>query len=264
MKKKRTAAAAATKKRNNNATIDRNNVELLKHKRLTNLFIEKARINDREAVQQLLTSNPKLLEAREHSENTPTALIVAASMGHTDMVNLLLSLGANVNSTTKKGYTAAQCALYYKHKQIVRILEDFQKQDPVFQSIFQAIFTNDIETMTNLIGKHKECIDAHNKRHTNMTPLIYACYLGRDDIAKLLVLSGGSTLRKDLNSLKAIDYVHADTHKELYNALKEAQEKEECARLSHHAPGLLYQYSIVTDEYKTKEKTALAPLPSPF
>ena len=57
------------------------------------------------------------------ADNGCTPLLVASEMGHTDVVRLLLVIGADVSLKTSRGTTALQVATSYGHTEVMSLLE---------------------------------------------------------------------------------------------------------------------------------------------
>ena len=148
---------------------------------------------DVQKVRELLGADRQLLEAM-----TPfgTWLHVAASFGNLDIVQFLVSLGADVN---RKGGTfsggAVNEAASSGHLNVVQYLlscgAEMDVSEPQYNPLFSAIYRGHLAVAQVLI---EEGIDIHvtynGENMKNMDALAFAREWGRTDIAKLLVSRG--------------------------------------------------------------------------
>ena len=81
---------------------------------------EAAANGNEQLVSQLLTVNKSLLDSRDGNEMTP--LHVAAREGKAEVVNLLLSKGADINAQYKNGGTALHLAALNGHREVIKAL----------------------------------------------------------------------------------------------------------------------------------------------
>ncbi|OZC08632.1 ankyrin repeat protein [Onchocerca flexuosa] len=75
---------------------------------------------DLESLKDLISNNPSLLSARD--VDGYTALHRAAYSGHTDIVDYLLSIGANPEWNTNDGWTVLHCAATWSMCEVVALL----------------------------------------------------------------------------------------------------------------------------------------------
>lgn len=73
-------------------------------------------------VKRLLKKSPSLISSRDESHVNSTALHKAAINGRTDVVELLLRSGANINETDDHDWTALHCAVLNTEEDTVRCL----------------------------------------------------------------------------------------------------------------------------------------------
>ena len=86
---------------------------------LMNRFIDAARFNNVSTITDMLNIGMPVDIANERGK---TALMFAASKGHTDVVRLLLQKGADVNKACPRGWTALHEAGYSKNCDVIREL----------------------------------------------------------------------------------------------------------------------------------------------
>ena len=94
-----------------------------------NIFIQYVQSNEKNKVKTVLKYYPEysnatcsLLSQWPFCPIKDTALIVASNNGHTDIVEMLLKAGADVDARNKYGYTALIEASWGSHIDIVRML----------------------------------------------------------------------------------------------------------------------------------------------
>lgn len=117
---------------------------------------------------------PELLELPDSSGFTP--LLQAAGMGHVDLVRFLMEAGADVTKVEALGNSALLLAIRNNHEAILPILADH----PQFL----------------------ELIDLPDR--DGVTPLMFACYAGRDGTVQLLLDGGAEISRVTQNGASAL------------------------------------------------------------
>ena len=94
----------------------------------SDIFIQYVHSNNKEEVKTVLKYYSEYanaicsLSSHIFCPITDTALIVASNNGHTDIVEMLLKAGANVDARNKYGYTALIEASWGSHVDIIRML----------------------------------------------------------------------------------------------------------------------------------------------
>lgn len=105
----------------------------------------------REATAQFALDGGWNVDIKKEDPERPTALHVACAKGHLSIVSLLISRGASINATTRKGLTPLHVACYYKHAPIVEFLldnganiaaRDTQHQTPLHCAVRNSDFHN--------------------------------------------------------------------------------------------------------------------------
>lgn len=135
-----------------------------------------------------------LLEVDAQTEaNHDTALTLACSGGHTELVSLLLSRRANIEHRDKKGFTPLILAATGGHKAVVEILLDHtadieaQSERTKDSALSLACSSGRFEVVELLLSR------GANKEHRNVsdyTPLSLAASGGFVNIIKLLLTHG--------------------------------------------------------------------------
>ncbi|XP_065353147.1 ankyrin repeat domain-containing protein 17 isoform X5 [Cloeon dipterum] len=129
----------------------------------------------------------------ETDSNHDTALTLACAGGHEDLVELLLSRGANIEHRDKKGFTPLILAATAGHEKVVKILLDHhadieaQSERTKDTPLSLACSGGRIEVVSLLLSRNA------NKEHRNVsdyTPLSLAASGGYVNIIKLLLNAG--------------------------------------------------------------------------
>jgi ankyrin repeat protein len=148
-------------------------------------FFNAVKNGDYNKVKQILAAGIDV----DVTEDTKTALMLAAKEGHQNIVKLLLENGANINKKNKSHNTALHFAVFNKHNNIVKLL----------------------------IEKGAE-INA--KGYAGQTPLVLAAEIDNIEAAKLLIQKGADIKAVDHASCTALTYAILHENKELINILK--------------------------------------------
>nr|CCA16679.1 conserved hypothetical protein [Albugo laibachii Nc14] len=136
-------------------------------------------------------------------------LYLAASQGHTHIVQLLLEYGADVNQRTMDGYTALHAACQRNHNKSMRLLLDSHANvDAAGPNNAHAIhFATQyghhelVELLIQFGAKLNVKVD-----DTGLTPLMIASQLGLVEIVTLLVLSGADLDAEDVIGNTALHF----------------------------------------------------------
>ena len=144
---------------------------------------------DHKAIKQCLTdilSTDKINESL--TRNGDTALIVAAGKGHTDIVELLVGAGADVNKADKIGLTALMYAVQDGHADIMKLL-------------------------------FKARADVNQADSGGLTALMLAAEVGDMDIVRLLLEAGADVNKADNDGLTALMLAAKHGHTDIVNVL---------------------------------------------
>ena len=151
---------------------------------------------DTEGVRRILSSGLVNVDCEIGGHETP--LIRASTMGHRDIVQLLLNAGADVNQEIRYKKCMAKSPLmmaaFYNHKDVVKLLIDAgaetDKADNLGMTpLHRAVWQNGVEVVKLLLDNGADVNKAIDD-DAGITPLIYAAFYGYYDVAKLLIDRG--------------------------------------------------------------------------
>lgn len=127
------------------------------------------------AVEQILNKKKKYpnIERKTHGGNTP--LLLACQQSEKEIVEILLSHGADINAHNNKGDSPLMVACRVENQEMIKFL---------------------IQNKANIESKDKE----------GLTPLLWACKKGKKEIFELLLQLNASVDAKDLNGRTALHW----------------------------------------------------------
>ena len=114
----------------------------------------------------------------------------AAYYGHEEIVELLISKGADVNAKRSNGATPLDAAIKNKHTEIAALLRKHGGKTIEELSIHQAAHNGNIEAVKQHLA---DGADVNTKTNLGGTPLNEAAVNGHKEIADLLRKHGGKT-----------------------------------------------------------------------
>lgn len=167
--------------------------------------------------------NTHIINKRKKLSDTP--LHHAAKNGHTDIIELLLSHGANIHAKNEYGGTALQTAVYHKQLAIIELLLqrgayiDEKKNDGT-TSLHTAVEGGDLNVI-ELLLKNKANVDAAiiSSRKDGQTALHMAAEKGRDKIVDLLIKYRATVNAKTKNGVTPIWIATQHGHDKVVKAL---------------------------------------------
>ena len=153
-----------------------------------------AQLGDAKKVEALLNANPDLVNAKDQNSGG-TPLFFAAGYSHKDIVELLLSKGADVNVKDNLGRTL----LFNSNKDIAELLlskgADINVKDNLGQTLlFPVALTGNKERVKFFLDQG---LDVNARDSSGQTPLFNAAYNGNKDAAELLLSHGADVNVKD-------------------------------------------------------------------
>jgi ankyrin repeat protein len=151
-----------------------------------------------------------------NNQNNQTPLHQAIYLNNIELVRLLINHGASPFIKNKEGLTAIEFAFDLHRMEIILTLinNDFLNSDP----IIDAIFDNSLSRLKQLLGDNKKKIN-QELSSAFYTPLHYASYNGKLQIAKYLIENGADINVQTLDLYTplhfAIKYGHVNLAKYL-------------------------------------------------
>lgn len=150
---------------------------------------------DVENMRHMLRANPASYDIEDGAENGLTPFILASLNCHLEVMDLLLSLGANVNATSNRGWTPLMLAVKRNDIQCVRALlvhgSDVNHLSPDrWTALAEATNNGFTHLMTLLLQADA---DTESKSQHDWTPLMHACFRG-DLVAVDILLNEGTNI----------------------------------------------------------------------
>ena len=143
--------------------------------------------NDVAAVQRLIADGA---DVNRLESNGDAPLVMAAYLGHTEIVKALLDAGANVKAVDPSmKATALHAAAYAGRTEAARLLIahgiDIDRQGPVngYTALHDAIWQNNADTAEVIIAAGA---NLKLRSHDGQTPLEFAIARGRREIAAMI------------------------------------------------------------------------------
>ena len=189
----------------------------------------------------------------QNEKNGKTPLMFAIEKQNTDIVNLLLKNGANVNKTNIFGENSLIFALKTSNKELVELIINqnvrVDNQDINGKTaLIYAIETNKDISLVELLLNKKANINI--RTNNGMTPLMYASKFAHNkDIIVYLIKNGAQINDIDDDNKTAVDY--AKNNKHLENKLVTAMQK---FLLSKSSSQKYSQEEVLTDCKQAKEQ----------
>jgi len=137
---------------------------------------------------ELLIASGADLNAKNVGGDTPLHSAVRA--GHKDIAELLIANGADVNANNNEGQTPVDIAISHNHKEIVELLI----ANGADVSLHTAVRFGNLAKAKSLIEKGS---DINEKDVSVKTALHYAVEYGHKDVVELLIANGADVNAKD-------------------------------------------------------------------
>ena len=163
---------------------------------------------------------PSDVDARDESGRTP--LIIAASKGHTDTVREILIEGsAYVNARDVLGWTPLQWAVFNRETELVNLLlsngaDPNSRNNEGWTPIHQAAHNGDAEIVNALI---ESGVDVNARNDDGTTALHLAYFGGHKEIATALVFGGADEFVGDNEGWSAYDMLRDRSNAEAVKAI---------------------------------------------
>jgi len=166
-----------------------------------------------------------------------TALTLAAGYGHSEVVSILLNKGAFIEAANKNGYTPLIAAAWSGHSEVVSILLDkgaFIEASYAngFTALIAAAQEGHAEVVTILLEKGA-FIEAANK--DGVTSLHRAAYGGHRAVVQLLLAGGASVDAKDMKGNTPVMVAQEKGHRDVVALLERALQAAIGSTPLHHA-----------------------------
>jgi len=153
-------------------------------------IITAARNGDLASVKAVLQGDPGQIHVTNANGSTP--LIVAASVGHLQVVDYLLNKGADIQAVNKMGMGALHYAVIGEHLDVVKLLiekgADVNIPSMMGSPFHRAVFGGNMEMIRLLLGAGAD-IDAV-MASSGWTPMHIAALSGWYEAAKILAENG--------------------------------------------------------------------------
>jgi ankyrin repeat protein len=170
----------------------------------------------------LIKGNPDLVASKDNVGRTP--LHLAASFGHKEVAELLLTNKAEVNAKAKLGQTPLLWAASEGHKEVVELLlagkADVNAADNNGWTPLHKAAARGHKEVVELLLANKATVDARNIQ--GETPLMAAAGEGRKEVVVVLLASKADVNAKDKkHGWTPVRWATAGGHKDLAELLRQ-------------------------------------------
>jgi uncharacterized protein len=168
-------------------------------------------------------ANGKAKEVQEFEGETP--LMYAAANGSTEVVELLLHLGADVHARSVNNQTALGRAAMFGHADTAEILlnNGGRVDEQMDQGGTPLMFAANVATAKVLL-KHNANVNAQNQ--FGITALMGATANGKVDMVKLLIEAGADVTLRDNSGKTALQHAIERGHLDVIALLKQKGDQE--------------------------------------
>jgi len=176
---------------------------------------------------ELLLTLGSPVDETDDSELTP--LIIAASAGRTPIVRLLISKGADINAQNDGGHFALQYASSKNHVEVVELLlanhADVNLRDKMNSTAtHRAASIGNIKLLKLLLQQTDPKVEIDAKDSQGNTPLHLACEDEQLDVAKLLLAHGAKWDVENKAKRKAFDLLKSASTVNMLRSIAENRE----------------------------------------
>ncbi|MBU8879576.1 ankyrin repeat domain-containing protein [Bacillus sp. FJAT-29790] len=159
----------------------------------------------------------------ETDEYGNTALHIAATKGHPEVINRLIEFNINSNELNRAGETAFIMAVKSGQMEVVKQLftkvQDTEQMDVEENSpLIQAVLNGRTEIVQFLLNQNKQNINDTNK--IGQTALIIAADYGYKEIVEILLENGADPSIKSIDGKTASEYATRWGHEDIAALLK--------------------------------------------
>jgi ankyrin repeat protein len=182
--------------------------------------LHRAAENGNKAVAELLLRINAEVNAKDNNGETP--LHRAAGGGRTDVVELLLANKAEVNAQNNGGETPLRRATYHGHRKDTGEL--LRKHGGLaFEEIHDAACEGDLEKVKALLKYKPDLV--FSKDRSGSTPLHWAAFRGRKDVAELLLANKADVNAKNSTRATPLNWASSGhkgaVHKDVVELLRQ-------------------------------------------
>lgn len=185
-------------------------------------FVYACTTNDVAYVKTALEKDRQLADIKK--ENGMTVLLIASLQGYKEIVELLISHGANVNMQceTMQNENALICASYKGHKDIVELLlangaDINARKNDGMDALMWASSRGYKDVAELLIDKGA---DVNRKDYDGFTPLMFAAQEGQIHLVEFLI-SKGAKVNDDNDGTTAIKLAYKGKHFDIVELLEQ-------------------------------------------
>ena len=195
-------------------------VQAAKRQDLSPLLIA-ASIGDTDVVKKLI-DNGSYLEDVNNDGHTP--LMLAGLRGHIHVMEALLDAGANIDATTSKGWTALMLATKeHKGRVVDFLLSRGADVNHISPDHWTALAEATHQRQLGILDRLLVCgADTETKSSLDWTPLMHAAYNGDMEATKLLLEAGAVLEVVSLHDETALLLAIAGGHTEIAEVLLDA------------------------------------------
>jgi ankyrin repeat protein len=187
---------------------------------VTKSIHEAASRGDLQTIKELLNCDDGLATSTDNRGNT--ALLLAASNGHTDVVQALLCSKADPNTKNDDGWTPLHTAVQKGHRSVAELLlaqkiEINTKNDHGMTALHIAAARNEKAMVELLLAKHA---DPNARNEERWTPLHLAVAGGGQDAAELLLPNNAEVNAVDAGGWTPLRYAKEKGHRDIVQLLQ--------------------------------------------
>jgi ankyrin repeat protein len=204
---------------------------------------------------------------REHETISPInislAMMSASENGYTDIVEFLISKGADVNFTGLAGETPLSLSSKNGHKDVIELListgADIHARDSSYPILCITLNSGQRDIAKLLIEKGAD-LNAIGYPHRNIhTPLCIAVQRGYKNIVELLIAKGADVNKPNHRNMTPLEIASSNGHKDIEKLLlsKGARTNGRQLKLACQKCGQVYSVGVDAISITTEELTGM-------